>query len=531
MAFIFNPFSGNLDSSPSTKKGNSAYTTYNANSSDYTKYEYVNNNFLPLSGGVISANTNTDALRITQTGLGNALLVEDSTNPDATPFLINTVGTIVMGASAASATSLSRKGVQFVSNTHLPSRIIELRNHATTQVGPGLDFNAQVDFVRTRSGNSNDYSSSFPLSAYDALGGITFKGGNTTGTSIYCQNKYNSFSGNVSGSKLIVSNHVASTNALYSILTLDENKVGIGTLTPNEALTVVGNVSSTGVVYASGGNSDQWNSAYSTVQSNSADYWNYQGTDLKGLSSGWVGGNDAYTNLFANSAAYLSSVDLSFLSVSANWNSVYTTYNKNSATYATIEFSNNKFLPLSGGTITGDLIVDNTLQVGDGNPNFDFIITDEGNVGINTETPNEKLTVVGNISCTGFLYGDGSKLTGIVAGDTIATTLVRTNSANWDSVYTTVQTNSATEWDNTLANSYTHTNFLPLTGGIISANSSTNALTVVGNISATQDYFSGSNKSVFTPQTNTIGVSAVSNIVVVSVLPVTPDPSTLYIII
>jgi len=56
-------------------------------------------------------------------------------------------------------------------------------------------------------------------------------------------------------------------------------------------------------------------------------------------------------------------------------------------------------------------------------------------------------------------------------------------------------------------------------------------LTVVGNISATQDYFSGQNKSVFTPQTNTIGVSAVSNIVVVSVLPVTPDPSTLYIII
>jgi len=67
---------------------------------------------------------------------------------------------------------------------------------------------------------------------------------------------------------------------------------------------------------------------------------------------------------------------------------------------------------------------------------------------------------------------------------------------------------------------YTHTNFLPLTGG-----------TITGYISATQDYFSGSNKSVFTPKTNTIGVSAVSNIVVVSVLPVTPDPSTLYIII
>jgi hypothetical protein len=105
-----------------------------------------------------------------------------------------------------------------------------------------------------------------------------------------------------------------------------------------------------------------------------------------------------------------------------------------------------------------------------------------------------------------------------------------TEANSWNSAYTTVQTKSATEWNNSLVNSYTHANFLPLTGGIISANSSTNALTVVGNISATQNYFSGENKSVFTPQTNTVGVSAVSNIVVVSVLPVTPDPSTLYII-
>ena len=49
------------------------------------------------------------------------------------------------------------------------------------------------------------------------------------------------------------------------------------------------------------------------------------------MSSGWVGGNSAYTNLIANSAAYLSAVDLSFLSVSGNWNSAYTTVQSNSA--------------------------------------------------------------------------------------------------------------------------------------------------------------------------------------------------------
>ena len=41
---------------------------------------------------VISVNTSTDALRITQTGTGNALVVEDSVNPDSTPFIVDSVG-------------------------------------------------------------------------------------------------------------------------------------------------------------------------------------------------------------------------------------------------------------------------------------------------------------------------------------------------------------------------------------------------------------------------------------------------------
>ena len=48
--------------------------------------------------------------------------------------------------------------------------------------------------------------------------------------------------------------------------------VGLGTATPNNRLTVVGNISSTGVVFASGGNSDLWNSVYTVVNTNSANY-------------------------------------------------------------------------------------------------------------------------------------------------------------------------------------------------------------------------------------------------------------------
>lgn len=46
---------------------------------------------------VVSVNTSGDALRITQTGTGNALFVEDSTNPDATPFVVNANGDVGIG--------------------------------------------------------------------------------------------------------------------------------------------------------------------------------------------------------------------------------------------------------------------------------------------------------------------------------------------------------------------------------------------------------------------------------------------------
>jgi hypothetical protein len=49
------------------------------------------------SNAVITTSTTTNALRITQTGSGNALLVEDSANPDSTPFVIDASGQVIQG--------------------------------------------------------------------------------------------------------------------------------------------------------------------------------------------------------------------------------------------------------------------------------------------------------------------------------------------------------------------------------------------------------------------------------------------------
>jgi hypothetical protein len=87
MPFTFNPFSGNFDNTPSTKDAKSVYTLVNANSADwesvytnvnensatYAKIDFVQNNFLPLSGGEMTGPLGvTDTLSLT--GFDNQII-------------------------------------------------------------------------------------------------------------------------------------------------------------------------------------------------------------------------------------------------------------------------------------------------------------------------------------------------------------------------------------------------------------------------------------------------------------------------
>jgi hypothetical protein len=58
---------------------------------------------LIISGGtqsIFSGNSSSDLVRITQTGTGNAFVVDDSTNPDSTPFVINSGGSVSIGTTS-----------------------------------------------------------------------------------------------------------------------------------------------------------------------------------------------------------------------------------------------------------------------------------------------------------------------------------------------------------------------------------------------------------------------------------------------
>jgi hypothetical protein len=55
------------------------------------------------AGTVVTANSSATALRITQTGAGNALVVEDETNPDSSPFVVDASGLVGIGTTTPAA--------------------------------------------------------------------------------------------------------------------------------------------------------------------------------------------------------------------------------------------------------------------------------------------------------------------------------------------------------------------------------------------------------------------------------------------
>jgi hypothetical protein len=81
------------------------FVTYPAEKAVYLD---ANGAYIPASpvfngNAIISDNSANAALRITQTGAGDALLVEDSANPDATPFVVDASGNVGIGTTTPAA--------------------------------------------------------------------------------------------------------------------------------------------------------------------------------------------------------------------------------------------------------------------------------------------------------------------------------------------------------------------------------------------------------------------------------------------
>jgi len=227
-----------------------------------------------------------------------------------------------------------------------------------------------------------------------------------------------------------------------------------GNVLPNERLTVLGNISATGVVYAQEGNSTQWNLASNTAI-------NYTHANFLPLTGGIISGETRINNN---------------LTVWGNISATGTT------TFANTIFSTTSALSVvhvgSGpamwvgndgdGDIASFYDIDSNvevLHVGGNTGSFP-------NVGVKTSTPNKDFTVNGEISASNTIY------------DNVG------NSTQWNTAYnvaTTYQSASSSFALNTAVASATAT-LLPLAGGTLTGNLTVNGIVTANNISTWASY-------------------------------------------
>lgn len=90
----------------------------------------------------ISGNSSSDMLRVTQTGLGNAIVVEDSNSPDSTPFVVKNDGKVYLGTYTEETTSLLNIG----GNAHLFGNLF-INGTSNRVIRNAVDGRALINFA------------------------------------------------------------------------------------------------------------------------------------------------------------------------------------------------------------------------------------------------------------------------------------------------------------------------------------------------------------------------------------------------
>lgn len=116
---------------------------------------------------IITANSGsgTSALKITQTGSGNALLVEDSTSPDASPTVVDAFGNLILGYTSRTKAISNKIEINSISETSLSSSF-NLNNWASNS-----STAANISFFHSP---SNSIGTNTSNSSGNALGYINF---------------------------------------------------------------------------------------------------------------------------------------------------------------------------------------------------------------------------------------------------------------------------------------------------------------------------------------------------------------------
>jgi hypothetical protein len=191
----------------------------------------------------VVANTSSPAVRITQTGAGNALLVEDSASPDATPFVVDASGKVIQGYTASVGFARSTTGG--TNATNAPNVQAVGTASGTTQLGTYLysdttaTAKAGVTLARSRGA---DPVTRGALVSGDAISGVEFVGDNGTAMAA-AATVFGAVDGTPSSDmpgRLVFSTTAVGTVFPAERMRIDSaGDVGIGTTNPTARLNVV----------------------------------------------------------------------------------------------------------------------------------------------------------------------------------------------------------------------------------------------------------------------------------------------------
>ena len=152
------------------------------------------------SGLRITGSSTADLVRITQTGAGNAFVVEDSTNPDTTPFTISATGNTGIGAASDSLTKLT------IANTSVNNNSYGI---VVTATGPNNGSRTSIGITSTGDSSADNIG----IYGYAAAGFL----GADTNTGVY------GVANGVDNSTLSIGGYFAATRSIdnYSVQLTD----------------------------------------------------------------------------------------------------------------------------------------------------------------------------------------------------------------------------------------------------------------------------------------------------------------------